>query len=329
MAELCMDGERPADAATFAAAYLAQPPAKEPLPQAGPAHAVLVRGLAAAGKREEADAAFQAYRRALPAAEGLGPVGKAVADAWLEAGKPAEALVRYREAYSLLPPGVRPGSGGTIQALVESLVFAGEMDEARKVAEKALADCRGDPKLEPRFRSILRRVDLVGKPLPLPALDRWLGGASPAEAGLRGRVVVWHLFSWWMNPRPTPLEDWTKGLEERTARGLVLLPVTRTGGWDPAASKFVEGRKPEEEVADLEKEVRGGGWNGILGVTLKGDWFNAMMVRGLPMEIVVGRDGRVAFCQAGSDAGHRLALLAAERALAAPPPPATGTPPGK
>jgi len=319
LAELCMDGGRAAEAGPFAAAYLATAGGKEPLPHAGTAHSVLVRSLAAGGKLPEADAAYEAYRKALPGAEGLGPVGKTVADAWLAAGKPAEALARYRAAAALLPRPLQPGSGGPIQALVESLAFAGEVDEARKVAEQALADARGDSQMEPRFRSVLRRLDMQGKPFPIPALDRWLAGAAPTEEGLKGKVAVWHLFSWWMNPPPTPLQDWSARLEEGAPRGLVLVPVTRTGGFDPAAGKFVHGRKVEEEVADLEKEVRALGWKGILGVTDAGEWFHALLVRGLPMEVVVGRDGKVVFCQAGSETGHRLALLAAERALAPPP----------
>jgi hypothetical protein len=325
MAELCMDGGRPEEASAFAASYLGTGDGKSPLARAGPAHAVRVRALSASGKPAEAEAAFLEYRRALPGAEGLGPVGKSVGDAWLAAGKPADALARYREAWTLLPRPLKPGAAGTVQALVEALVFAGEIEEARKVAGKAVEATPDESDLKARLRSVLRRVEMVGHPLPLPALDRWVGGAPPSEADLRGKVVVWHLFSSWMNPGPTPLEEWAAAQPERAAKGLVLLPVTRTGGWDAAAGRFVEGRKPEDEVADIEKEVRALGWKGLLGVTHEGAWFNALFVRGLPMEIVVGRDGKVVFCQAASDSGHRLAVLAAERALAAPAP-ETGAP---
>ena len=320
LAELCTDAAMPADAAGFASAYLKSGDGKTPLPHDGPARALEIRGFAALGKLPEAGAALDAWAQQAPAAEGLGPVGKAVGDALLEAGKTADALARYREAHARLPRPFKPGAGVTVTALVEALAFHGEMDEARKVLEKALEDGKGDRALEPRFKAVQRRLDMIGTKFPVPPLDRWLGGAAPAEADLRGKVAVWHLFGWWAAPRPAPIEDWIARHAEGAAKGLILLPVTRTSGWDPATERHRPDRKPVEELPDIEKAVRGVGWKGAIGVTFDGALFNALLVRGMPMEIVVGRDGKVVYCQAGSDAGHRFALLAAERALAAAAP---------
>jgi len=324
LAELCTDGDRPAEAVGFAAAYLASGGGKDPLPSEGPARALEIRGLAATGKLAEADAALKAYAERMPGADGLAPVGKSVGDAWLEAGKPAEALARYREAHARLVRPVKAGTAATVQALAEALAFHGETAEARKVVEKAMEESAGDRGLEPRFRSVLRRLEMTGEKFPVPPLDRWLGAAPPTEPDLKGKVVVWHLFGWWAATRPAPLEGWTARLPEWGPRGLVLLPVTRTAGWDPAAKRFRGDRRPAEEIPDIEKAVRGLGWAGPVGVSFEGALFNALLVRGLPMEVVVGRDGLVVFCQGGSDPGHRLALLAAERALAAPAPPPPG-----
>jgi tetratricopeptide (TPR) repeat protein len=318
LAEICTDAEQPAEAAKFAAAYLGSGDGKAALPNEGPARALEIRGFAAQGRLAEADAALKAWAEKAPTAEGLGPVGKSVGDAWLEAGKPADALSRYREAHARLPRPFKPGAAATVQALVEALAFHGEIEEARKVLDRGVEDARGDEATGHRFAAVRRRLDLFGTKFPAPPLDRWLGGAAPTEADLKGRVAVWHLFGWWTAARPLPLEGWIARLGEWASKGLVVLPVTRTSGWDPAQSRFRSDRKPVDELPDLEKAVREIGWKGAVGVSFDGALFNALSVRGLPMEVVVGRDGRVVYCQAGSEPGHRFAMLAAERALAAP-----------
>ena len=214
----------------------------------------------------------------------------------------------------------------TYTSSVEALAFHGEMDEARKVLDKAVEDAGGEESMGARFAAVRRRLDLFGTTFPVPPLDRWLGGAAPAEADVKGKVAVWHLFGWWTSARPVPLEAWIARQAEGASRGLVVLPVTRTSGWDPARSRFRKDRKPVEELPDIEKAVREIGWKGAVGVSFDGALFNALSVRGLPMEVVVGRDGKVVYCHAGNEAGHRFAMLAAERALAAPASP--GAPPG-
>ena len=320
LAEICTDADKPAEAIGFAAAYLKSGDGKTALPSEGPARALEIRGFAAQGKLAEADAALKAWAEKTPAAEGLGPVGKAVGDAWLEAGKPAEALARYREAHARVPRPFKPGGAAAVQALVEALAFQGELDEAKKVLDKGIEDAKGDDAVGQRFAAVRRRLDLFGTKFPAPPLDRWVGGAAPTEADLKGKVAVWHLFGWWTAAKPLPLEGWIARQGEWAPKGLVVLPVTRTSGWDPAQSRFRNDRKPVDELPDIEKAVREIGWKGAVGVSFDGALFNALSVRGLPMEVVVGRDGKIVYCQAGSEPGHRFAMLAAERALAAPAP---------
>ena len=179
-----------------------------------------------------------------------------------------------------------------------------------------------------RLQAVERRLDLAGRPLVLPPPDRWIGGPAPDPAALRGKVVVWHVYAWWMEARSGELDDWKARLSDSAAKDLVVLPLTRTGGWDPGTGKFdPAARKPDAEAADIGKSLEARGWKGAAGVYHGDGGFAALRVRGLPMEIVVARDGTVRFVQAGSDAGHALAIRAAARALEEPPPAAAPPPP--
>jgi tetratricopeptide (TPR) repeat protein len=318
LAEICLEAERFDEAVTFATRYL-DAAGKEPPPNLGFAHAVRVRALARLGRLPEAESAMKAYQEALPKADGLSPVSKLLGDALVTGGRLEEGLVRYRAAAGLLPRPLPSTGAGTFQALAEALVALGRPEEARKAVEAALKDA-ADPPTQERLRAILYRIALVGKPFaPLP-FDRWLQGSAPESGASRGKVVVWHVFAWWMDARASFLDDWGKRLAESGEKGLLVLPVTRTGGWDPAAKKFEEKRPADVEAADVGKHLKGRGWTGPCALYLGEEGFKALEVRGLPLEIVVGRDGLVRIATAGSDAGHALALRVAAAALLESPP---------
>ena len=321
LAEICLEAERFEDAAAFATRYL-DAAGKEPPPSLGYAHAVRVRSLARLGRLPEAESAMKAYREALPKAEGLSPVSKLLGDAYAVAGRLEEALARYRDALALLPRPLPSTGAGTFQATAEVLVALGRGEEARRTVEGALKDA-ADPPTQERLRSVLSRIALAGKPFAPPPFERWLLGAAPASGTTKGKVVVWHVFAWWMDARAASLDDWGKRAAESGAKGLVVFPVTRTGGWDPAAKKFEEKRAPDAEAADIAKSLEGRGWKGPVALYVGEAGFKALEVRGLPMEIVVGRDGLVRMATAGSDAGHALALRAAAQALLEEPPAAS------
>jgi hypothetical protein len=168
---------------------------------------------------------------------------------------------------------------------------------------------------------VRRRIDLVGKPFAPPPFDRWVGGDGPKPAALQGKVVVWHFYAWWMDARKGQLDDWRARLADGAAKGLVVVPATHTGGWDPVRGRVDRDRAPAVEAADVAAALRERGWTGPGGLYFGDMAFGTMQVRGLPMEVVVGRDGNVRMVQAGSDAGHALALRAAALALAEPEPP--------
>ncbi len=319
LAEICLEAERFEEAAAFAARYL-EAAGKEAPPSLGFAHAVRVRSLARLGRIAEAEAAMKAYREAMPKADGLSPVSKLLGDALVEAGRLEDALARYRDAAALLPRPLPSTGAGTFQAIAETLVALGRAEEAKKVVEAALKDA-ADPPAQERLRAVLARAGMTGKPFAPPAFDRWLQGAAPESGALRGKVVVWHVFAWWMDARSASLDDWRKRLADGEGKGLRVVPVTRTGGWDPAARKFDEKRPADAEADDIGKSVKERGWTAPVALYHGDAAFKALEVRGLPLEIVVGRDGLVRMATAGSDAGHALALRAAAAALLEEPPP--------
>ncbi len=318
IAEMCMEAERFEDATSFATKYL-ESAGKDLPPSAGYAHAIRVRALARLGRIADAESAMDAYRKALPGGEGLSPVLKSLGDALVVAERPADALVRYRESFDRMQRPLRAWAPATVQALSETLTALGKSTEAAETVKKVVEETK-DPVMLARMEAILHRAEMAGRPFVPPAVDQWLGGDAPAAEALRGKVVVWHLFAWWMQARTADLADWMKRREELAARGIVVVPVTRTSGWDPAANGFREGRKTEEECADIGGVVKACGTGGPVGVAYGDFAFKALLVRGLPMEVVLDRGGKVRFASAGGEASHLLARLAAERAASEPPP---------
>jgi hypothetical protein len=286
-----------------------------------------VRALARLGRVAEAEEAMAAYRKALPGAEGIAPVTKHLGDALVAAGREEDALARYREAVDLLPRPLPGWGAGSVQSLAETLVFLGRAGEARKAVAAALEGAR-EPETVRRLTAVQGRAELTGEILLPPPGARWVGGPEPGAGALRGKVVVHHLYAWWMETRAEALEDWARLLGKEGERGLVVIPVTRTGGWDPASGTVDPERKPEAEEEDIAKDLRARGWTGPAMVYRGEAAFEVLRVRGLPMEVVTGRDGRIRIVQAASDPGHALALRAALRALGEPPPAAEGAPPG-
>jgi tetratricopeptide (TPR) repeat protein len=325
LAELCVEGGLHAEAVAAATAYLDAAPTPPP-PPASVAHALRVRALVAADRIADAEAALAPFRKAFPAAEGLGPILKLVGDGLVEAGRVEDALVRYREAVDLLPKPLRPGAPGTIQALAEALAALGRVPEARRAVEAGLAASKDGAGTQ-RLEAVLRRLDLQGKPFEPPPADRWLLGAAPEPGALRGKVVAWHFHTWWMEARAEVLPDWKARRAAPGGKDLVVLPLCRTEGWDPAEGRAAPaGRKADDEAADIRKSLEARGWDGPAGLYVGDAAYKALRIRGLPMEVVVGRDGLVRLATAGSEAGHALAVRAALAALAEAAP-AAGTPP--
>lgn len=332
LAEICFDAGRYEEAAGFARKYLAPPaPGSAPPTNPGHAHAILVRAIAKTGKPVEADAAFLAYRQEFPKADGLAPTQKAVGDAYLAAGRIEDAAERYRRAMALHPRPLRTGSAATVQAYCETLVALGHVLEAHAVAEKAASETP-DGEAAARVRAVLRRADATGQPFAASLPDLWLGATGPTAEALRGKVVVWHFFAWWLPRGREEIDAWQNRAADLAARGILVLPVTRTAGYDPETEKFDAGKvKTEEEAASIEKLLKERGWKGPFGVSVDGRMFAALRIRGVPTEIVVGRDGRVRFIRGGSEGGQALTIFAAERAAAEPAPAASdpATPPPK
>ncbi len=302
-------------AAAALRAYLA---GGEPRAEEAGARVGLVRALALQGKPADALALFEALLAAGPAPEDAATAGVAVAEALVRAGDIGKAADVYGRAAAAAAG--HPGALTALQGRVEALACLGRNDEAR--AAIAAAAPGSGPADGARLEAMLRRVDLAGHPLPPLTLPHWGKGAAPTAEDLRGRVVVWHVFAAWMESRLEELDRWVAEAGALRERGLVLLPLTRTAGWIPGAPAMDRSaRSPAAEAKDIERLLAEHGWSGNVGIAFGATALEPLDLRGLPMDIVVGRDGRVIFARASGEVGLDLALHAARRALDAPPPP--------
>lgn len=331
VAVILVEGGRPAEALDAATRYLAGR-GEAPLPSEGPARSLRVRALGELGRFEEAAEACAAWFEADPAPPEAPAALRALGDSLVLAGRVEAALPRYRDALARLPRPLPPGSGELVQALVETLVALGRTEEALRTLAAAEEAARGERDVARRLEAVRFRAELTGTPFPPPRVETWVGSPAPDPASLRGRVVAWHFFAWWMEVRLEDLEAWAGMARAEAARGFLLFPVTRIAGWVPAKGVFAPDRRKDEEVADILALVRARGWPGTFaaasGAAVS---FGDLQVRSLPFDVVVGRDGRVRLAQAGDAAGAALARFAAARALAEPVPaeaPRPEDPPG-
>lgn len=100
--------------------------------------------------------------------------------------------------------------------------------------------------------------ELIGKPVANPAIKGWVNGADPGDAGRKGKVV---LFSLWSGGAPATGEviDFNKKLLEKFAGSdLVVLGVTQYYNlrWHEESGTLLQARSlvpPEDEEVSLEK----------------------------------------------------------------------------
>ena len=312
LADLTLEAERHGEATGFAGGYLA---AEGEHASEASARAILIRSLSAEDRIEEGDVAVEAFRKALPKDPGLASSLRHLGDACLRKGLVEKGLARFSESMDAAGGAKSAEYAAALQCAAETLSALGRMEEARKLVDGAVEAQPEGEGTRDRLLHIRHRLDLIGKPFPDPEVAAWTGEAPLDLAALKGRVRVWHFMAWWMESGREELEFWGKALDRLEEKGLAVVPLTRTTGWNPKAGRFTPGRKPGAEIADIRAASPDFPWSRPIGIGEGRKAFEGAGVRGLPMEVVVDRAGVVRFVRAGGGTGPELALLVSEGLL--------------
>jgi peroxiredoxin len=134
-----------------------------------------------------------------------------------------------------------------------------------------------DPELSQRIADDLKKLELLGQPLPLHFTS--VQGAAFDLAQVRGSVAVVIFFAVWSKPSLESLEKVRQALEKLPAENVKLIGVSLDTRLD-ALSSYLQARKITWPVA-----CDGHGWEGSL--------VRSLGINGLPTVWLVDKQGRV------------------------------------
>ena len=219
----------------------------------------------------------------------------------MRAGRLEEAAARFGMIMDM-------GPGDPESALhgVDCLLRLGRTDAAARLAAAAAARFP-EGRVADRMRLLVDQVALVGRPSPGFGAARWWKGEGPppTEEELRGKVVV--VYSWNMQAQ------WVRWFFERlnrlhadyAPRGVVVVGISRLHRFDPNKMVYDESMTEEQELMFYDA------WKKEYAVAhplAVGEYDGALMeawsARVIPMIVVVGKDGAVAYVRTGKDEEH-------------------------
>ena len=230
-----------------------------------------------------------------------------LAAALVKAGR-FESAARHYEAVAAL------GTGDP-----ESVIFAadclqriGRAPDGAALARKSVDLFKDQAKNADRMKLLARSCELVGQPAPgFEGARHWKGVGGPVvPEGLQGQVTV--VFAWKMESR------WIKQFFQRinqlhsdfADRGVQVIGISRLWKYDPSQGGTVADMTDERELEFYDMWAREYSVNYPLAVGAYGDesLMDAWAARVVPSEIVVGKDGKVAYTRVGKEEEHFAAL---------------------
>ena len=246
--------------------------------------------------------------------------GVPLARAHAEAGKIDAALIVIRKATEQL-------EAGTVE-IREAWMLRGDLHAARgevldaRRAWSRLTDDLDRNGNEARARRNSRvRLSLLGTKAPPLTSNIWFGGDKKSLEELRGEVVMLDFWATWCGPCRVLMPGLDRIHRAHKDEGLKVLGVTKpyVRGWlpgkdDPVRGQGVNGMDRSAFMLHIVEFRRRFGVSYPFVVTGRSE-FDSYSVSGIPMVVLIDREGTIAWVRVGSG-GEGLLETVIERLLA-------------
>jgi thiol-disulfide isomerase/thioredoxin len=171
-----------------------------------------------------------------------------------------------------------------------------EPEKGRKIMEELLKEPRSGQAVQQQAAGLLKRMDILGKPLDIQftAVD----GRKVSLAELKGKVVLIDFWATWCGPCVAELPNVIKAHESLNAKGFEIIGISFDNNKE-ALTKFVEQKKmPWPQYFD------GKGWGNKYG--------QEYGINGIPAMWLVNKQGALADMDARDGLEEKVKKLLAE-----------------
>lgn len=246
--------------------------------------------------------------------------GVPLARAFSESGRIDEALTQIKEATEQLAAGsIEIREAWMLRGDLHAAL--GETLDARRAWSRLLDDLERHGKDARALRNSTVRLNLLGKKAPSLNSNIWFGGNRKTLRQLRGEVILLDFWATWCSPCRALMPGLDHIAESYKEQGLNVLGVTKpySRGWlpskeDPKRGQGInqmDGNAFLSHLSDFRKRF---GVSYPFVVTSKRE-FDLYGVGGIPMVVLVDREGTIAWVRVGSG-GEGLLEAVIERLLA-------------
>ena len=276
------------------------------------------------GRQVEATRILQTLLEKFPDSAESKKAGVPLARAYSEAGQIDKALTLIRKTTDQLEAGsIEIREAWMLRGDLHAA--RGEVLDARRAWSRLIDDLERYGNDARARRNSTVRLSLLGKKAPLLNSSTWFGGDRKTLTQLRGEVVLLDFWATWCGPCRELMPGLDRIHQSHKDQGLNVLGITKpyARGWlpskeDPKRGQGINGMDRTAFLMHVSEFRKRFGVSYPFVVTSRSE-FDSYGVGGIPMVVLIDRQGTIAWVRVGSG-GEGLLETVIGRLLAKQPP---------